>query len=40
MVKKDTETLGLSVVIRLQTSLDSEASRCYMFAVIYLFTVI
>lgn len=37
---KDTEMLGLSVVIRLQTSLDSEASRCYMFAVIYLFTVI
>lgn len=40
MLKEDTETLGLGMALKLQTALDSEASRSNMLAVIYSFTAI
>lgn len=40
MLKEDTETLGLGMVLKVQTGLDSEASRSYMSALIYIFTAI
>lgn len=39
MLKEDTETLGLGMILK-QTGLDSEAPRSYMIAVIYSFTAI
>lgn len=34
MLKEDTETLGLGMVLKLQAGFDSEASGSYIFAVI------
>lgn len=40
MLKEDTETLGLGMVVKLQTGLDSEASRSNVFVVISTFTAV
>lgn len=40
MLKENTETLSLGMVLELQTGFDSEASGSCMFAVIYRFAAI
>lgn len=40
MLKEDTETLGLGMVVKLQTELDSETSRSNVFVVISTFTAV
>lgn len=40
MWKEDTGTLGLGMVLKLQTGIDSEASRSYMFDLTYSCTAI